>query len=53
VDLDSRSMALKAQGRSAAEAGPIVQAQLQAKYPDWKGLGNVPASVQHAYADPR
>ncbi len=53
ADLDTRAMALKAQGKSAGEAGRIVEAELAAKYPDWKGLGNVPASVQHAYAGPR
>jgi glyoxylase-like metal-dependent hydrolase (beta-lactamase superfamily II) len=53
ADLDARALALKAQGKSAEEAGRIVEGEFKAKYPDWSGLGNVPASVQHAYADVR
>ena len=53
VDLDKRAMALKAEGVSAADAGKRIQTELEKIYPGWSGLGNVPQSVQRAYADPR
>ena len=53
VDLDKRAMAAKAQGVPAAEAGKRIQAELEKSYPGWTGLGNVPQSVQRAYADKR
>ena len=53
VDLDKRAMAAKAQGVTAAEAGKRIQAELEKSYPGWSGLGNVPQSVQRAYADKR
>jgi len=52
VDLQSLAMAQRAQGRSAEEAGPLVRAELEARYPDWQGLANIGNSVQRAYADP-
>ena len=53
ADLDSRAVALKAQGVAVADAGQRIQAELSQKYAGWTGLGNVPQSVQRAYADPR
>jgi glyoxylase-like metal-dependent hydrolase (beta-lactamase superfamily II) len=53
ADLDSRAVALKAQGVAVADAGKRIQAELTQKYAGWSGLGNVPQSVQRAYADPR
>ncbi len=52
ADLQSRSLALKAEGRPAEEAGRIVAAEFAAKYAGWTGLGNIPQSVARAYADP-
>jgi glyoxylase-like metal-dependent hydrolase (beta-lactamase superfamily II) len=52
VDLQKRAMALKAQGVPADEAGKRLEAEFKASYADWSGLGNVPQSVQRAYADP-
>ena len=52
VDLQQRAMSLKAQGKSAEEAGKLIQAEMQKSYAGWSGLGNVAQSVQRAYADP-
>ena len=51
-DLQSRTRALKAQGKSAEEAGRILADELTAKYPGWTGLGRIAQAVQQAYADP-
>ncbi len=53
ANLDARAMALKAQGVPADEAGKRIQAQFEKIYQRWQGLGNIPQSVQRAYADPR
>ena len=53
ANLDARAMALKAQGVPADEAGKRIQAQFEKIYVGWQGLGNIPQSVQRAYADPR
>jgi glyoxylase-like metal-dependent hydrolase (beta-lactamase superfamily II) len=50
AELQARAMALKAEGKSAEEAGRIVQAEFQARHGDWGGLNNIPASVAKAYA---
>jgi glyoxylase-like metal-dependent hydrolase (beta-lactamase superfamily II) len=52
VDLEDRATALKRQGKSADEAGKIIQAEFEARHPEWGGLNNIPASVKHAYAEP-
>jgi glyoxylase-like metal-dependent hydrolase (beta-lactamase superfamily II) len=51
VDLQARVLALKAEGKSAAEAGQIIQAEFKTSHGDWGGLNNIPQSVQRAYAD--
>jgi glyoxylase-like metal-dependent hydrolase (beta-lactamase superfamily II) len=51
VDLQERATALKKQGKSADEAGRIIQTEFQARHPEWGGLNNIPTSVKHAYAD--
>lgn len=51
VDLQERSMALKREGKSPDDAGKIIQAEFEAKHPEWGGLNNIPQSVKHAYAD--
>ena len=53
VALDKRAMALKAQGVPADAAGKQIQAEFEKTYAGWQGLGNIPQSVQRAYADPR
>ena len=52
VDLQQRAMALKAQGMPADEAGKLLETEFKTSYAGWSGLGNVPQSVQRAYADP-
>lgn len=52
ADIQSRAMALKAQGKSAEEAGKIVAAELQKKYAGWTGMARIAAAVEKAYADP-
>ena len=52
ADLQQRAMALKGQGVSVDQAGKQIQKEFQTGYSDWTGLGNVPQSVQRAYADP-
>jgi glyoxylase-like metal-dependent hydrolase (beta-lactamase superfamily II) len=53
ANLDAQAVALKAQGVPADEAGRRIQAQFEKIYQRWQGLGNIPQSVQRAYADPR
>ena len=53
VDLQQRAMALKSKGIPADQAGKQIQSQFEAAYAGWSGLGNVPQSVQRAYADAR
>jgi glyoxylase-like metal-dependent hydrolase (beta-lactamase superfamily II) len=52
AELQARAMALKAEGRSAEEAGRVIQAEFQARHADWGGLNNIPAAVNKAYAAP-
>jgi hypothetical protein len=51
AELDARIAALKSQGRSAADAAPIVAAEMQAKYPDWTSVSRVSQGVTNAYAN--
>jgi len=51
VDLQTRSLALKARGVPADEAGRQIATDFKAHYAGWYGLNNVPQSVAHAYAD--
>lgn len=51
--LDARAVALKKQGVPAGAAGKQIQAEFEKAYAGWQGLGNIPQSVQRAYADPR
>jgi glyoxylase-like metal-dependent hydrolase (beta-lactamase superfamily II) len=51
--LDARAMELKKQGVTADAAGKQIQAEFEKTYAGWQGLGNIPQSVQRAYADPR
>lgn len=47
--LTARIATLKAEGRSAEEAGKMVTAEMQAKYPDWGSLNRLQLGVTHAY----
>lgn len=51
AELQARIAALKRQGKSAAEAAPIVAAEMQAKYPDWTSVNRVAQGVANAYAN--
>lgn len=51
--LDARALALKKQGVAADVAGKQIQGEFEKTYAGWSGLGNIPQSVQRAYADPR
>lgn len=53
VELDGRTLALKAQGQSAEQAAAAVQAELKARYPTWTGVENVAISSPKAWADAR
>jgi glyoxylase-like metal-dependent hydrolase (beta-lactamase superfamily II) len=53
ADLQARVVELKKEGKSADEAGKIIQAEFQTRHPEWGGLNNIPSSVKHAYADPQ
>jgi len=53
VELDKRAMELKALGLTAADAGKRVQTEFETTYAGWSGLGNIPQSVQRAYAEKR
>jgi glyoxylase-like metal-dependent hydrolase (beta-lactamase superfamily II) len=51
-DLQSRAMALKAEGKTADEAGKIIADEFRAKYPGWGGFNNLELAVHQAYTDP-
>ena len=48
-ELVARMAALKRQGKSAEEAGRILAAEFQAKYPDWRSMTRIPDGVQHGW----
>jgi glyoxylase-like metal-dependent hydrolase (beta-lactamase superfamily II) len=52
AELQSRAMALKAEGKSAAEAGKIVAGEFQKKYKGWTGMARIAQAVEKAYSDP-
>lgn len=47
--LTARIATLKAEGKSADEAGKIVTAEMQAQYPGWGSLNRLQLGVTHAY----
>jgi glyoxylase-like metal-dependent hydrolase (beta-lactamase superfamily II) len=51
AELQARIATLKSQGKSAAEAAPIVAAEMQTKYPDWTSVNRVSQGVTNAYAN--
>ena len=50
-DLQRRSRELKAEGRTAEQAGQTLTAEFDVKYPDWKGVAGIPAIVRRFYAE--
>ena len=52
AELQSRTAALKGEGKSADEAGKILAAEMQSKYPDWSSVNRVSQGVANAYAQP-
>jgi glyoxylase-like metal-dependent hydrolase (beta-lactamase superfamily II) len=51
LDLQTRSLALKGQGKSADEAAGIVTTEFKTKYPDWQTMGPVGNVVKRVYAE--
>jgi glyoxylase-like metal-dependent hydrolase (beta-lactamase superfamily II) len=51
LDLQTRSLALKRQGKSAEEAATMVTAEFKTKYPDWQTMGPVANVVKRVYAE--
>jgi glyoxylase-like metal-dependent hydrolase (beta-lactamase superfamily II) len=49
--LQSRSLELKKQGQSAADAGQALLAEFKAEFPDWPNLSAIPNVVKHVYAE--
>ena len=50
-DVQRACAQLKAQGRSADEAATTVQAEMQAKHPDWPRANGLVAAARAAYAE--
>jgi glyoxylase-like metal-dependent hydrolase (beta-lactamase superfamily II) len=50
-DLQTRSLELKRQGKSADEAATIVAAEFKTKYPGWQTMGPVSNVVKRVYAE--
>jgi glyoxylase-like metal-dependent hydrolase (beta-lactamase superfamily II) len=51
LDLQTRSIELKRQGKSADEAAAIVTAEFKTKYPGWQSMGPVSNVVKRVYAE--
>ena len=51
MELQSRSLELKRQGKSADEAANMVTAEFKKKYPDWQTMGPVANVVKRVYAE--
>jgi glyoxylase-like metal-dependent hydrolase (beta-lactamase superfamily II) len=52
ADIQSRAMALKAEGKSVEEASKILAKEFQTKYRGWTGMGRIGQAVEKAYSDP-
>jgi glyoxylase-like metal-dependent hydrolase (beta-lactamase superfamily II) len=50
-EIQARSRELKAQGRSADETATLVQAEMQAKHPQWPRANGIAAAARSAYAE--
>jgi len=51
LDLQTRSLELKREGKSADEAAAVVTAEFKKKYPDWQTMGPVANVVKRVYAE--
>lgn len=51
LDIQSRSLELKRQGKSADDAAATVTAEFKKKYPDWQSMGPVANVVKRVYAE--
>jgi hypothetical protein len=49
--LQFRTRDLKAEGKTEEQAGQILTAEFDVKYPEWKGLGAIPAIVRRFYEE--
>ena len=49
--LQLRARDLKAEGKTEEQAGQIATAEFDVKYPEWKGLGAIPAIVRRLYEE--
>jgi len=50
-DLQRRARELKAEGKTAEQAGQALTAEFDVKYPDWKNLSAIPAIVRRFYEE--
>jgi glyoxylase-like metal-dependent hydrolase (beta-lactamase superfamily II) len=51
LELQTRSLELKREGKSADEASTLVTAEFKKKYPDWQTMGPVANVVKRVYAE--
>jgi glyoxylase-like metal-dependent hydrolase (beta-lactamase superfamily II) len=51
MELQTRSLELKREGKSAEEASTLVTAEFKKKYPDWQTMGPVANVVKRVYAE--
>ena len=51
LELQTRALELKQQGKSAEEAGKLLTTELHAKHPDWSNLERIAGDVKLAYAE--
>jgi len=51
VDLQTRALELKGQGKSADEAAQMVTAEFKMKYPDWQNMNAAGNAVRRVFAD--
>ena len=50
-EIQARARELKGQGRSADETATTVQAEMQAKHPQWPRANGIAAAARAAYAE--
>jgi len=51
LELQTRSLELKREGKSADQAATMVTAEFKTKYPDWETMGPVANVVKRVYAE--
>ena len=51
VDLQTRALELKQQGKSADDAARMVTAEFKARYPDWQNMNATGNAVRNVYAE--